>query len=241
MFSGLIIYSLAAGAATLAGTAIVLYFHSWAHKNSIFLISFGAGVMIAIAFLDLLPEASVSCANTWVMTLIGFLLFYVLQNIIMVHPCHDEECKTHLGVLSTVGFAIHSLLDGLIISIGFGAGTTLGVLTAIAVILHKLPDGITISGILLHAGSSRNRILLFSCLMAFLTPLGSAVSYIFLSGLPKEYFGILTALTAGSFIYLSASDLLPEAHKVRHTGNAVSFFSGVSLVAILGHYLHMYK
>jgi ZIP family zinc transporter/zinc and cadmium transporter len=236
---GLITYSLFAGAASLAGTAIVFYFDSWAHKNSIFLISFGAGVMLAIAFLDLIPEASATCPNAWVMTFIGFLTFYVLQNIIMVHPCHDDECKTHLGVLSTVGFSIHSLLDGLIISIGFGAGTALGILTAMAIILHKLPDGITITGILVHAGAGRKKILLFSCLMALLTPLGSAAAYFFLRGLQKEYFGILTALTAGSFIYLSASDLLPESHKVRHNGNAVSFFSGVLLVALIGHFLHI--
>lgn len=238
-FSGILIYSLVAGAAALAGTAVVFYFHSWAHKNSIFLISFGAGVMLAIAFLDLIPEAAAGCQNAWVMTFAGFLMFYVLQNIIMVHPCHDEECKTHLGVLSTVGFSIHSLLDGLIICIGFGAGAALGILTAFAIILHKLPDGITITGILVHAGTGRKKIFCFSGLMAFLTPFGAATSYLFLRGLPKEYFGILTALTAGSFIYLSASDLLPESHKVRHTGNAVSFFSGVLLVTLIGRFLHM--
>ena len=238
-FPGLIIYSLFAGAAALVGTVIVFYFHSWAHKNSIFLISFGAGVMLAIAFLNLIPEASAIYTYSWRMVFVGFLAFYVLQNIIMVHPCHDEECKTHLGVLSTVGFSIHSLLDGLIISIGFGAGTALGILTAIAVILHKLPDGITITGILVHAGAGRKKILFFSGLMAFLTPLGAAVSYFFLRGLPKEYFGILTAMTAGSFIYLSASDLLPESHKVRHTGNTVSFFSGVLLVALIGRFLNI--
>jgi len=236
-FTGVLIYSFFAGAAALAGTAIVFYFHSWAHKNSIFLISFGAGVMLSIAFLDLIPEAAASYPNSWVMVFGGFLMFYVLQNIIMVHPCHDEECKTHLGVLSTAGFSIHSLLDGLIISIGFGAGTVLGILTALAVILHKLPDGITITGILVHSGTSKKKILLFSLMMALLTPLGAAISYFFLKGLPQEYFGMLTALTAGSFLYLSASDLLPEAHKVRHNGNAVSFFSGVILVALIGHLL----
>jgi ZIP family zinc transporter/zinc and cadmium transporter len=238
-FSGVLIYSLIAGGAAILGTAIVFFFERWAHENSIFLISFGAGVMLAIAFLDLIPEAASACGNSWIMVFIGFLLLYILQNIIMVHPCHDEDCKTHLGVLSTVGFSIHSLLDGVIVSVGFAGGLVLGALTAVAVILHKLPDGITITGILVHSGASRKKILIFSVFVALLTPLGAAASYFFLRNLPAETYGILIALTAGSFIYLAASDLLPESHKIRHNGNAVSFFAGVIIVAFIGRFLHI--
>jgi ZIP family zinc transporter/zinc and cadmium transporter len=195
--------------------------------------------MLAIAFLNLIPEASVAYPGSWLMVFGGFLIFYVLQNIIMVHPCHDEECKTHLGVLSTVGFSIHALLDGMIVSVGFTGGMVLGALTSVAVILHKLPDGITITGILTHSGAPRKKILIFSVLVALLTPVGAIASFFFLRNLPHGAFGILIALTAGSFLYLAASDLLPESHKVRHNGNAVSFFAGVIIVALIGRFLHI--
>ena len=234
-----LIYSSLAGASAIIGTAIVFYFEHWAHENSIFLISFGAGVMLAIAFLDLIPEASSAYTSSWIMVFAGFLALYVLQNIIMVHPCHDEECKTHLGVLSTVGFSIHSLLDGIIVSVGFTGGLVLGALTAVAIIFHKMPDGITITGILMHSGAPRKKILVFSVLVALLTPVGAAGAFFFLRNLTQGAFGILIALTAGSFIYLAASDLLPESHKIRHNGNAVSFFTGVAIVALIGRFLHV--
>ena len=238
-FTNVFLYSSIAGAAAIFGTMIVFYFERWAHDNSIFLISFGAGVMLAIAFLDLIPEASAAYPGAWIMVFAGFLALYVLQNIIMVHPCHDEECKTHLGVLSTVGFSIHSLLDGIIVSVGFTGGLVLGALTSVTVILHKMPDGVTITGILVHSGAPRKKIFIFSVLVALLTPVGAVVSFFFLRNLPQGGFGILIALTAGSFIYLAASDLLPESHKIRHNGNAVSFFSGVGIVALIGRLLHI--
>lgn len=236
--SNVLLYSFIAAGSALLGTALVLTFHKWAHKNSIFLISFSAGVMLAIAFLDLIPEASELYTRPWLMVFAGFLLLYTLQNIIMVHPCHDEECKAHLGLLSTVGLSIHSLLDGMIISVGFGAGWQLGILTSIAVIFHKMPDGITITGILVHSGASLKKITLFSLLVALFTPLGSIAAYFLLKGLANDHIGVLLSLTAGSFIYLSASDLLPESHKVRHNGNSVSFFLGAGAVALLNLIFH---
>jgi ZIP family zinc transporter/zinc and cadmium transporter len=236
--TNILLYAFIAAGSAMLGTALVFGFREWSHKNSIFLISFSAGVMLAIAFLDLIPEASALYQGAWPMVFIGFLLLYTLQNIIMVHPCHDEECKTHLGLLSTVGLSIHSLLDGLIISVGFGAGWEMGVLTAIAVIFHKMPDGITITGILVHSNSSRKKILYYSLLVALFTPLGAAAGYFFLRGIEQGYVGALLALTSGSFIYLAASDLLPESHKVRHNGNAVSFFFGAGAVALIGYLLH---
>lgn len=236
--TGILLYSFVAAASALIGTAVIFYLHEWAHRNSIFLISFSAGVMLAIAFLDLIPEASELYPQVWLMVFAGFLFLYILQNTILVHPCHDQECKTHLGILSTAGLSIHSLLDGIIICVGFGAGTKLGLLTSLAIILHKIPDGITITGILTHSGASRKKILWYSIMTAAFTPVGAVIAYFFLQGMTQNYLGALLAITSGSFIYLAAADLLPEAHKVRHTGNAVSFFAGIGAVVLFGSLLH---
>jgi zinc transporter ZupT len=144
----------------------------------------------------------------------------------------------HLSTLSSIGLAFHSLLDGIVISIGFDAGWSLGLLTALAVILHKMPDGITITGILVHSRLPRARILIVSLFVALLTPLGSVLAYFYLHGISQSLLGMLLALTAGSFIYLASADLLPETHRQHHRANAAFFFLGLGLVTLVGHLLH---
>jgi len=227
-----------AAIAALSGTAMVLCCEPWARRNSMFLISFAAGVMLSISFVNLIPESLSLFAGSAIWIFVGFLLLYVLQNVIMVHPCHDEECHAQLGIFSTVGLSAHALLDGLIISVGFEAGQSLGLLTAMAVMLHKIPDGITITSILLHARVERGKIVVISTIVALITPAAAALSYLFIRNISAHQLGIFTALTAGSFIYLAAADLLPEAHRVRHRANGVFFFCGVSLVVFLGWFFH---
>lgn len=233
-------YAFFAALAMLAGTSLVFFREAWVRKNSVFLISFAAGVMLTIAFTNLIPQASALYPRAWLAVFGGFLALYTLQNIVMFHPCHDdEECEIHhLGVLSSVGLTVHSLLDGVIVAVGFEAGWTMGLFTTLAVILHKIPDGITITGILLHAKMSRQKVILFSTMVALATPLGAIIAYFYFKNISPSLLGILLALTAGSFLFLAAADLLPETHKVRHRANAAYFFAGVGLISTLFLWLH---
>ncbi|MFQ3675293.1 MAG: ZIP family metal transporter [Endomicrobiia bacterium] len=238
-FTNIIFYSLIAGFSTIFGTILVFYNESWTKKNSVFLISFAAGIMLTISFLHLLPEAKESVDNVWVATFIGFLCFYILQNIVMFHPCNDEECKIHrIGFLSFVGLALHSFLDGVAISVGFEASHNIGILTTLAVLLHEVPEGITITGILLHSKITKIKIWIYSVIVALATPLGAISSYFFLKNISKNLLGFLLAFTAGSFIYLASADLLPETHKQHHRVNIIFFFFGVALIILVSHLLH---
>jgi ZIP family zinc transporter/zinc and cadmium transporter len=238
-FFNIIFYSLIAGFSTILGTILVFYKESWAKKNSVFLISFAAGIMLTISFLHILPEAYEIFPNVWIATFIGFLCFYILQDIVMFHPCHDEECEIHrLGILSFIGLTTHSLLDGIAIAVGFEAGHNLGILTTIAVLLHEIPEGITITGILLHSKITKLKIWLYSLIVALATPMGAISGHLFIKNLPKEVLGFLLAFTAGSFIYLASADLLPETHKKHHRANAIFFFLGVGIVFLVGIFLH---
>ena len=237
--SDVIVYSLIAGAATLLGTWMVLRCEEWAERHSIFLISFAAGVMLTLAFAHLIPESLELFPHASIAVFIGFLIFYVLQQIIMFHACHEEVCHSHqLSLLSSIGLTIHSLLDGIAITAGFEAGRSLGILTTIAVLMHEVPEGITITSILLHAKARRKNVILYSVIVALATPLGAIVSFFFLKNIAPQTLGILLALTAGSFIYLAASDLIPETHRKHHYANAIYFFGGVSLTALVGRLLH---
>jgi len=236
--------SFVASGAMLFGSALVLCFESFVKKNSIFLISFAAGVMLTIAFAHLLPEATALCPMSWLYVFLGFLAFYVIQNAIMFHPCHEDICKTHhigehkLGIMSSIGLTIHSFLDGVILAIGFGAGWPVGLLTMIAIIFHKLPDGITITSILIHSDMGKKKLIWFSLMVALATPLGALISHLLMKGLSSLSLGMMMAITAGTFIYLAAADLLPETHKMKSRMTAVFFFLGVGLISGLSIILH---
>lgn len=236
-----IIYSLLAASAAMLGAFLVLKFHKWSEKNSLLIINFAAGVMLAIAFTHLIPEGVEHNPNALYFVLLGFLIMFFLQFVILFHPSHDDQgCETHsnMGITSVIGLSFHSLLDGLIIAIGFEVNTSLGILTTLAVLLHKLPDGITISGILLHSGASKKRILNFSLLTAAFTPVGTILGMIMFKNISPAVLGALLAATAGSFIFLSASDLIPETHKCKNRLAPLMLFVGVAVMLTAEHFMH---
>lgn len=234
------IYSLAAGAITLAGSFLVIKNADAVGKYTKYLLSFAAGVMLATAFMHLLPEASEAVGPAiFLWTLAGFATFYVVENFVMVHPCGDEHCELHkLGVISFIGLFVHSLLDGVAIAVGFAVGRGVGFFTAVSVILHEFPEGISISGILMHAGETRKKIIIFSVAVALATPLGAIVFSAWSPDMSERALGILLALTSGSFIYVAATDLIPAAHKKNNRFVTLAFFVGVALVAAGGLLLH---
>jgi ZIP family zinc transporter/zinc and cadmium transporter len=225
-----IIYSLIAASAAMMGASIVLMFHKWSEKNSFLIINFAAGVMLSLAFTHLIPEGLELNSRTMVYVLLGFLIMFFLQFVILFHPCHDEECSKHTGVTSIVGLSLHSIIDGLIIAVGFEVNNSIGILTTIAILLHKLPDGITISGILLHNSVSKKKIFNFSLLTACFTPIGTISGILLFKNMATSVLGALLGVTAGSFIFLSASDLIPETHKCKNRFASFMLFIGAIVI-----------
>jgi ZIP family zinc transporter/zinc and cadmium transporter len=236
-----IIYSLLAASAAMFGAFLVLKFHKWSEKNSLLLINFAAGVMLALAFAHLIPEAIEANPNALFYVLAGFLVMFFLQFIILFHPCHDDEgCKTHstMDITSVIGLSFHSFLDGVIIAVGFEAGAVLGIFTTIAVLLHKLPDGITISSILLHNGATKKKILNLSLLTAAFTPAGTILGMFLFKNIQQNILGIMLAAAAGSFIFLAASDLIPETHKCKSRLAPLMLFVGAALTFLAQYIIH---
>ncbi|MDO8735433.1 MAG: ZIP family metal transporter [Elusimicrobiota bacterium] len=235
-----IFYSLIAGTATLIGTLLIFYYEDYAKKNSVYFISFAAGIMLATSFFHLMPEASEISANVPAWVLCGFLIFYIIQNfLVTIHPCAEENCEVHrLGIMSFIGLSVHSLLDGIAIAVGFEVSSSIGLFTAIAVILHEFPEGLITTGILIHTGEPRKKIWTYSIIVALATPFGAIASLLFLKNLPPNILGILLSITAGSFIYLSAADLIPEIHKSNRKINSVILLFGIFLILILGKIFH---
>lgn len=258
MFLNVLGYSALAGVATIAGTLLILYKYDWAKHNSTHLMSFAAGIMLALAFLHLIPEAvhityevqehlgksEQEAQLVFIMVLLGFVAFYTMESMVMLHPRHDVEAEdahkhSRLSILAIVGLTFHSLLDGVIIAVGFKAGSQIGAMTTVAVILHEMPEGIVTTSILLHDAMERIKVFWFSLMVAIATPVAAVVSYFVLGEASENILKSLLAIAAGSFIYIAAADLIPETHKEEKWLNTVVLIIGMAILygmgRILGH------
>ncbi len=237
-FLNVLLFGFLAGLATLLGIYLIVKRGKWAQKNLIYLISFSAGVLLSLAFVDLLPEALSQNKNALFITLLSFLAFYLLEHALSVHVCQEKaECEVHqtFTLVTWSGLMLHSLIDGLIIGVGFEVSFSLGVLSALAVLLHRLPDGISSMAVMLYGGRSLKEAAYSSSLVAAITPIGAILSFLAFRGVSASAVGILLAIAAGSFLYVAASELIPEIHKKSKYFNIVLTFLG-SLIPFLARF-----
>ena len=110
--------------------------------QSRYVIAFAAGAVLGAAFLHILPE--VNLRSDSLLLVLGFLTFYVLEKMMMIHACGEEECDTHrIGPIAVLGMALDNVLDGAGIVIGYNLNPMLGLVITIAVVLHEIPQGMT--------------------------------------------------------------------------------------------------
>ncbi len=216
-------------------------------KKLSLIIGFSAGVLLAAAFFDLIPEAvaifgfhSTGLMKTMGGVMGGFMTFHVLEKFLLLHACQEEECHfdrhRNIGVVGAMGLSFHSLLDGVAIGVGFQAGNEVGFIVAGAVILHSFSDGVsTVSIMLANKNSPRHS--LFWVLVGATAPFLGVFSTRFFTA-EKGLIGALLAFFAGFFIYISASDLLPEAHRENSSVSVlVATLSGVILILAVTSFL----
>ncbi len=116
------------------------------------------------------------------------------------------------GLVMFAGLFFHSLIDGIIIGVGFEIDPKLGILASLGVISHELPEGVTTFSILIQA-VKRKTALKLSIAVAIATPIGALFSLAFIRNLSEPAIGLLLAMAGGSFLYIGASDLIPETHE----------------------------
>lgn len=197
----------AAFVSTLAGGLLALRLHDKLHL----ILGFSAGAVIGVAFFDLLPEAVnfgekfyspsaiLSCTG------LGFLSYLVIDRILSIHG--DAPSR---GPFAAAVLCVHSLLDGVAIGLAFQASHGVGIVVAIAVLTHDFSDGINTMNMVLKNGGSRPQGLRWLAADALAPVLGIASTYFFT--LRSAWFGTALALFAGFFLYIGASDLIPESY-----------------------------
>lgn len=200
--------------ATLLGGLIVFRYRRFFQ----IIIAFSAGIFIAAAFFELIPESFELVKNNELVVLflaLGFLLFYILQRFTIIHACEEENCEygrhEHIGILGASGLIFHSMLDGIAIGLAFQVSVKIALVVSVAVIAHKIGDGIGLVSLMLHHKNTKKRASIFLLIDALAPVLGIIIAS--LVKLPDIYLGLMLSFFAGFFIYIGASDLLPESHR----------------------------
>jgi ZIP family zinc transporter/zinc and cadmium transporter len=232
-------YSFLAGFSTIIGVIFIIYQRKWALRYSRYFNSFAAGIILSLVFFHLLPESIELSDKSLIFCIIGFMVFYLLETFLIIHSGpevhyhQDHDHKSHAkGKVAFCGIFLHSLMDGIIIGIGFEISTELGLLAALGVILHELPEGIMTFSVLTEK-LRRKTALYLSLAVALATPLGTIISILFIKQMSKDIIGIMLSIAAGSFLYIAASDLIPETHQEKGFKNALCLVAGVILIYLL--------
>lgn len=180
----------------------------------LYLVGFAAGALIGGAFLHLLPETVERSTNMNVFLVLsfGFFMFFLLEKLLWRH-CHKGECKVHpFAYVNLIGDGVHNFIDGLIIAASFISNIQLGIVTSLAVAFHEIPQEIGDFGVLVYSGLEKSKALILNFLAALIVIIGGLAGY-FLQSYMGESMIFLLPFTAGGFIYIAASDLIPELHK----------------------------
>lgn len=209
------------------------------HKITLFLVSLSAGALMGGAFLHLLPEASqeIETGKLYLIVLAAFIFFFFMEKLLFWRHCHKENCPIHtFGYMNLVGDSLHNFIDGLVIAGAFLVDIKLGIATTIAIAIHEIPQEIGDFGVLIHAGFNKKRALVVNYLVALTVVLGGVVGY-FLSFSLNSIIPYLLPFAAGGFIYIAASDLMPELRKETNLKRSISSFAvfilGIALMLLV--------
>lgn len=226
--------------ANLVGGLIVVR-KEWSPKALTYLMAFSAGFLLSIGILDLIPEGLENSSENGIYILSGFLVLFAFQRILTTHfhfgyETHKEKLNKKTGGIGAfIGMSIHSFFDGVSIVAGFEVSGELGFLVFTAVLLHKIPDGLTISSIVLAAFNDRKKAFIASVVLASATIFGGALVWMLShTGFGAEVLGesfarIGLSFSAGVFLYVAATDLLPVVNQSENRKAGLYVLLGVAV------------
>ena len=190
-------------------------------------VSFAIGALLGAALLGLLPRAlaaqDVSGPELIPLTvLLGLLLFFMLEKMVLWRHCHVDDCEFHVpdhnpvqssaGFLILVGDGMHNFVDGILIGAAFLTDIHLGIVTSLAVAAHEIPQEVGDFAVLLHSGFTRQRAFIYNILSSLTTVVGGVLAYYSLTEL-QHFLPFVLAMAASSFLYVAVADLIPGLHK----------------------------
>ncbi len=208
------------------------------NKVLLALVAFSAGALMGGALLHMIPKTltMTSSINTFLYLLLGFSFFFLLENVLQWRHCHDAKCDVHtFTYMNLIGDGIHNITDGLIIAASFVASIALGFATTLAVAFHEIPQEIGDFGVLVYGGFEKRKALMYNYISAITIIPGAIVGYL-LSIYTTQFIQFMLPIAAGGFIYIAASDLIPELRKETSLKKSAVIF-GVFLMGIILMYI----
>lgn len=245
-----VIVAIIAFVSTLLGGALILAFRS----KLPYFFAFAAGSIIAVAFLDLLPEtleiaesAGVSVRAIMITIVLAFFVYALLERFFATHDLHDHAGHDHAGhahdghghIMGPIGagsLVLHSFFDGVAIGSAFLVSETLGFIVAFAVIFHDFTDGINTVTVMLRSKQPLSRTILFLVAGALAPVLGVVATTSI--GLPPVALAYLLAVFIGEFLYIGAATLVPETKKTP-AATMLAMGAGILVIVLLTGFLHV--
>jgi zinc transporter ZupT len=218
----------------MIGIFVIKSYEKWGSDNVVHFMSFAAGILISVSFLHIIPKSLAMTRYAPGFLLTGFLALYFTNRFLSTQICHEHDSVSYtLGIIPALGIGLHSFLDGVIYSVTFNVSIFTGILTVIGMILHEFPEGIVTFLLLERGGFGRKKSTWIAILSAAIsTPIGTLISYPFISEIKQSTLGALLAVSSGALVYVGASHLLPAVERERSRFSLVTLTLGV-LVAVL--------
>ena len=194
------------------------------NKILLFLVSLSAGALIAGAFLHLIPEAIensiyeyegriVIPLEIFIYVILGFILFFIIEKVLHWRHCHKGNCDVHtFHYMNLVGDSVHNFIDGLILAASFVTSIELGITTTFAIAAHEIPQEIGDFGVLIYGGFKKKKAIVLNFLVATTSIIGGIIGFLVSRAIDKATIFLLP-FAAGGFIYIAATDLVPEIKK----------------------------
>ncbi|HKB53427.1 MAG TPA: ZIP family metal transporter [Ramlibacter sp.] len=231
------VYALSAFLMTLAGGAF-----AFRHRRSLlFIMAFSSGLLIGVAFLDLIPEVVEASAHEgipirplMVTVVIGFLGIFLLEKLTIIHSEKQHDAPGHhhhVGLVGAIGLSFHSFLDGLAIGVGFEAGTRVGIVVLLAVVAHDFADGLNTVTFMLATRNSTMRTGVLLGIDALAPVVGALCAGLF--RIDPRVIAFQLSFFSGFLLYLGAADLLPQVHEQPRTALIAATVGGLLTAGLL--------
>jgi zinc and cadmium transporter len=218
-----------------------------------YFVSLAVGTLLGAAFLEIIPHAyelSGDLHQISLIVLIGILVFFILEKLLVWRHCHGSHCENHSPVVNhdikkgsilIIGDCFHNFIDGILIASAFIVDINLGLITALAIIVHEIPQEISNFSILINSGYSLSRTLMMNIITGCAMIIGAILAYFVLNDL-EELIPIILSLAASSMIYVAISDLIPSLHKkvqiMQTLQQTFSILFGVLIIYFLHSLIH---
>ncbi len=229
---------------SLIGIMALVFKKKLLNKLLFYLVSFAVGALFGDAFIHLLPESFEKLGInvfTSLYVIIGILIFFSLEKFIRWHHCHFPSSKEHVHPvvsMNLIGDSVHNFIDGVVIAASYLVSIPIGVATTLAVVFHEIPQEFGDFAVLVYGGLKAKKALFYNFLISLTSIVGAALTLL-IGSLLEKYILVVLPITAGGFIYIAGSDLIPELHKGCETSlneslkQFLAIILGIGLMALL--------